>query len=495
MNRVRQATVEPDLAVDSSANADPRRWWALVVVASATFMALVDVFIVNVAAPSIQADFRSSNSALEVVLTGYTLIYGVGLVLGSRVGDRFGRKQVFLLGMAVFTAASLMCGLAPSMATLIGSRLLQGIGAALMVPQVFAFIQTTFPPAERQKAFSIYGVSAGLASVTGQSLGGALIGGTTVGGDWRLVFFVNVPVGTVAVAAGAFLLQPTKQHAAGGWNDLMGAAFLTGSLVGFTWPLMRASGGHWPGYLWPSEAAGVILGTVFVLWELRRKAAGKLPLLDPALFKRFSMALGNAGVFVAQGALASFLFVFAVYFQEDRGYSPRAAGLLLVAPGLGYALSSLAVAKLTKTRRPPLVAGSLLLAVGYGLLAVEAFGVSGGPTGGQVVLPILLVGLAMGLVFTPLINRCTLDVPPSQEGAASGVISTSIQLANVVGVALVGTLFLRWSGGNPHGGHAFGFTSILLVGAALAATVISALLARVEREASLATAQVQMTAS
>lgn len=420
---------------------DPRRWAALLVVVAAMFMALVDVFIVNVAAPVLQRQLPATDSQLELIVGGYTLVYGLLLVTGGRIGDRWGRKRTFLAGVSAFTAASAACGLAPNPELLIGFRAVEGIGAALMVPQVFSIIQVTFPPAERQKALGVYGGAVGLATTVSQVLGGVLIALDLFGSSWRAVFFVNVPIGIAAIVAGRFLLRESRSPERSRF-DLAGVVLLTAALVLLTYPLITAPSAGWTLSTLVQFALAALAGAAFLVVERRRERNRRGPLLPPSLFAAPAFRAGLLVLFLAQSTQTGFLFAYALNMQSGLGYSALAVGATLMAPGLGYAVASLQANRISKILGPRIVAvGSAGLFVGYaafaGIAALEGrhLGLL------SVVVPALVIGLAMGLVFTPAINVVLARVRPELVGAGSGVVTTVIQVANLVGIAGGGTLF------------------------------------------------------
>ncbi len=224
---------------------DTRRWLALAVVVSASFMAIFDQFVVNVAIPTMQRDLHASFAQIQFVIAGYALAYAVTLITGGRLGDIYGRKRLFMLGMAGFTLASALCGLAPGPELLVGARLVQGFGAALMSPQVLSIIQVTFPPEERSKALGVYGAVIGIASLAGQALGGFLIRADLFGLGWRIVFLINLPIGGAALIA-ARALVPETRSAAATRLDLGGVAIVTAGLFLLTFPLVEGRDAGWP---------------------------------------------------------------------------------------------------------------------------------------------------------------------------------------------------------------------------------------------------------
>ncbi|HEY5986103.1 MAG TPA: MFS transporter, partial [Streptosporangiaceae bacterium] len=240
----------------SQQDADPRRWVALAVVLIAGFMQLVDISIVNVAIPSIQRDLDTTYAQIQWVLAGYQLAFAVTLITGGRLGDIFGRKRLFMLGMAGFTLASALCGLAQSPGMLIGSRVFQGLMGAVMFPQTLSVIQVTFPPRERGTAFGMFGATIGLATITGPLVGGLLINGDLLGLEWRPIFLVNVPIGVIALAAAARLLHESRAPDAIR-TDLVGVGIVSAGLLLLVYPLVQGRDLDWPPWTFISMAAAV----------------------------------------------------------------------------------------------------------------------------------------------------------------------------------------------------------------------------------------------
>ncbi|HEV8374289.1 MAG TPA: MFS transporter [Actinomycetota bacterium] len=421
--------------------ADPRRWVALAVVLTAGFMQLVDISIVNVAIPSIQRDLDATYSQIQWVLAGYQLAFAVTLITGGRLGDIFGRKRLFMLGMAGFTLASALCGLAQSPGMLIGSRVLQGLMGAIMFPQILSVIQVTFPPRERGTAFGIFGATIGLATITGPLVGGLLIEADLLGLEWRPIFLVNVPIGIAAlIAAWRFLDESRAPHALR--LDLLGVAIVSAGLLLLVYPLVQGRDLDWPLWTFLSIAAAVpVLGT-FALWERRKKATDGSPLVDPALFRQRAFVAGLlvAGIFFM--GIPAFFLIFTLWLQIGLGFSALHAGLTGVPFAVGSALASAASVRLApRLGRRILSAGSLLLAAGMlGLIwTVDRYG---GATHSWQLIPALAVcGLGLGSVIAPLVNIVLAGIRRQDAGSASGVLTTVQQVGGAIGVAVIGVIF------------------------------------------------------
>src|SRR5215470_12900684 len=278
-------------AVPAAAGGSPQRWLAAAVLMVGALMDLIDVTIVNVALPTIRRDLHASATQLEWVVSGYLLAFAASLIVAGSMGDRFGRKRLFLAGVAVFGAASLAAGLSGTAAELIAARVVQGVGAASMAPQVLATFRVIFSGQERGKAFALYGAMAGVASAIGLVLGGVLTDANLFGWSWRTVFFVNVPVALLVCAVGSRLIPETRDQAAGRPN-LPAAAVLAAGLVAVIYPLLEGRQNGWPAWTWPMMAAGVAAEVALAAREARNRArrgpavaGGLAPLLRPQLFR------------------------------------------------------------------------------------------------------------------------------------------------------------------------------------------------------------------
>ncbi|GAA0379867.1 MFS transporter [Acrocarpospora corrugata] len=410
--------------------------WLLAVILSGQFMAILDVSIVNVAAATIRSDLNTTGSGLQLIVSGYTIAYAMLLVTGARAGGLAGYRPVFLSGLALFTVASLLCGLAWSAGPLIVFRLLQGAGAALMVPQVLSLIQLTFDGVARMRALSLYAAVISLAAVAGQILGGLLVSADLFGTAWRPIFLVNVPIGLLLLVAAARLL-PAEHTRREQRVDVPGLVTLSGAVSLLVVPLVLGHEQGWPSWVWLSMAASIAMFAAFLLVE--RRAAH--PLVPGHLLRSPGLAAGAASIFLVMVGYGGFLFSTALHLQGGLGDSPLRAGLYFLPAGIGFALASLNWKRVpARLHRTMIVASSLV--VGAGFLALAAV-LSGGEHGDPY-FPIVLfvISVGMGGSFSPLMTRALAKVAPADAPDASGLLAMMLQLGQVVGVAAFGTLFL-----------------------------------------------------
>ncbi|MFJ4279261.1 MFS transporter [Streptomyces massasporeus] len=408
----------------------------------AAALPLVDFFIVNVALPTIGTDLAASESVLELVVAGYGVSYAVLLVLGGRLGDLFGRRRLFLAGMAAFGLTSLACGLAPGAWSLVAARVAQGASAAAMLPQVLATIQATTTGPRRAKAMGLYGATAGLSMVAGQILGGVLVAADIAGTGWRSVFLVNVPV----VLAGLVLavrVVPETRSSRPEPVDVPGTFLLAASLLTLLVPLTEGRAAGWPLWTWLSLAAFPFVTAAFYAVERRADRDGRTPLVPPSLFALTSLRRGLLLVLPFSIGFSGFMFVIAVALQQGAGLGPVAAGLALLPLAVVFFVFSLLGPRLVARYGTRVVtAGAALQGVGLALMALAAWRFW--PHLGFVeLLPGAAVAGAGQALQLPVIYRVILsEVPAARAGVGSGVMITTQQSALALGVATLGTLFL-----------------------------------------------------
>jgi len=421
---------------------DPRRWFAAAVMLAASFMDLLDSTIVNVAVPSIRRDLGGGYAIVQWIVAGYALTFALLLITGGRLGDIIGRKLSFQLGVAGFTATSLLCGLAPNPAVLAGGRLLQGAAAALMVPQVMAIIHATFPPGERPKAFAIFGAITGLAAVIGPILGGLLIGWDPFGVGWRAVFLINVPVGVASLIAGQRAIRESRA-AQRLRLDLTGVALSALGLLLLMYPLVQGHDLGWPWWTFAALAAAVVVLAVLVRHQRRKERSAGSPLIVVSLFRSRGFASGLGVQLGFYSVIGLFFLCWNVYLQAGLGFSALRAGFTTVTFAAGAFLSSaLAVSVLLgKYGRKVLTAGVLVEILGVATLAGTVHAAGAGIGSGRLIAPLLLMGVGFGLVAAPLPVVVLQDVPVQDAGSASGLSNTVTQLGVAIGIAAVSVAF------------------------------------------------------
>jgi len=454
---------------------DPRRWMMLPVILSATFMALFDFFVVNVAAPSLEHDLNAGQAALELIVGGYAFTYASGMVTGGRLGDLFGYRRLFLGGMAAFTLASLLCGLAQSPGQLVAARLLQGLTGAAMVPQVLALITATFPSEERPRAMSWFGVTAGIGSIAGQVLGGLLLDADLFGLGWRVIFLINVPVGLAALVFAVRLL-PHHRASQRPRLDPLGTAGVSGSLALVLVPLILGREEGWPVWTWVSMALSLPVLVTTLRWELRLARRGGEPLLDLTLFRNRAFAAGLPVNVAFMGFFGSFMFVMTLLLQGGLGLSPLEAGLTFLPLGVLFSVTSILGRTLVaRYGLRVMTAGASISGLGLVVLIVELRELGGAITPAWLLIPTSLVGLGNGLVLPTLIGAVLAGIQPSHGGAAAGVLTTTQQFASAAGVAVLGAVF--FSGLGPHPSRAdFAGSTEAVTFLALALVLIAAAL-------------------
>ncbi|SHL21515.1 MFS transporter [Actinacidiphila paucisporea] len=464
----------------AAATQEQRPWLMLAVLLLGQFMGLLDVTIVNVATPAIGAGLHSSGAALQMVVGGYTVAYAMLLITGARLGDLYGRRRMYLVGACVFTLTSLLCGLAPDTAVLVGARLVQGAGAAVMVPQIMSVIQMRFTGPARAKALSAYGAVLSVGAVAGLVLGGFLVGADLLGTAWRPVFLVNVPLGALLVALVPRLV-PADEPRGTRRLDFAGLALAVPAVILVVLPLVLGHETGWPAWTYACMAAGAVLATVFVLVERRVADRGGDPLLDLAVLRAPGLAAGIATLGCMQVAYGGFLFTLALHLQLGLGDSALRAGLAFFPLAAVFGVVGFFWRKL------PSRVHHLLPAAGLALCALGYLGIAAGLHDGSQDSPLLwaamvLAGVGMGLSLSPLLALALVGVRPEQAPDAGGLLTTTMQLGQVVGVAAFGTVFLSLAGSHPSG-HAIATTSEWMAALSVVGVAGGASLARTVRGA------------
>jgi EmrB/QacA subfamily drug resistance transporter len=407
----------------------------------AVFMELMDVTMANVAVPAIRTDLGASSGQAQWVVAGYSLAFAVGLLTGGRLGDIWGRKRVFMAGLAAFIAASLLSGLAPGPAFLIGSRVLQGLAAAVMLPQVLASITVWFPAGKREAAFGLVGAVTGLGGVVSPLIGGALISADVLSLGWRPIFLINIPIGLAALAAArvyvADSVAPARPRL-----DVGGAVVSALGMFLLVFPVIQGHEEGWPAWGWVMLGLAVPVLGAFAVMERRRARRGKPVLTDLSLFRgrTFSAGLGITVVFF--GGVTATAFILMIYLQSGFGYSPFRAGLSLVPLALALIVGSgLSIGASRRLGRTILQIGCLVAAGGLIWLAAVAASHATSLGIWDIVPPLAVFGLGLGLTVAPLTDFVLAGVPEPSAGSASGLQASMVQVGNSVGVAVLGTIF------------------------------------------------------
>jgi MFS family permease len=422
--------------------AAPPGRWVLPVILSASFLYGFDLNVVNVAIPSLQRDLHAGQAALELVAGGYAFTYAAGLVTGGRLGDMFGYRRMFLAGMAAFAVASALCGLAGSPAQLVGARLLQGLAAALMVPQVLAMITAVYPGGARPRALAWFGAVMAGSGIVGQVLGGLLLTADVLGLGWRAIFFVGVPVAAAALAIASRVLPRTAAPRGTGL-DPVGVVAVTGALALALAPLALGREEGWPVWAWAALALAVPAMGGALWWERRFGRRGGRPLLDLSLFRdrSFRVGLGIAAAFMA--AFISSIFVLSLLLQAGLGLSATQAGLVFAPMAVVGIAAPLAGRRLISAYGAPRVVllGSVVSAAGMAAIGAVLRVTGGVGAVGWVVAALVLIGVGNMLVMPALLGAALANVGPGRAGAASGALNTAQQFAGSAGLAVIGTVF------------------------------------------------------
>jgi MFS family permease len=445
--------------------------WALTVWLSTMFMTQLDVTIVNVATPAIHADLGASGAELELVVGGYLLAYAVLLITGARLGELLGYRRIFLSGLALFSAASLACGLAADPIVLVAARVVQGAGAALMVPQVLSGIQLELDGAQRARALGLYTIAASAGAVAGQILGGVLVSADLLGSGWRPIFLLNVPIGVAALAIGARVLPADRERDVARRVDVAGVAMLSAALLPAILALSLGRQEGWPVWTWICLAASPVALAAFVTAERRLAARGGAALIDLRVITRPVVSWG----LLAQAAVAStyyaLLFTLAVYLQQGLGRSALASGLTLVSWVAAFGVAGQLLRR-WGTRIGPLAPpiGCLVMTIAY--LAISALLLASPRAEVPLVVALGAGGLGLGIQFSAMLAHLTSSVTPRHAPDISGVFTTVMQVAGALGVAAFGSVYLSMAG-NGGASHAFAVVTAGLAGIALLAAAMA----------------------
>lgn len=456
-----------DAAEADAYEPDPRRWKALAVCLVVGFMTLLDVSIVTVALPSIASSLGAGDASLQWIVSGYALTFGLLLVPAGRLGDARGRRSAFLAGLVLFVLASAACGLAPSPGWLVAARLLQGLAGGLLTPQVSGLIQQLFRGAERAKAFGALGASIGISTAVGPVLGGLIIGVAGEDLGWRLVFFVNLPIGVLALVLARRLL-PADLPRGGRYDvDPVGVLLLGGGVGALLLALIQ-------GGLWPLYPLGAALLAGWVLWERHYVRTGE-PLVDLVLFRRAGYASGALIAVLFFAGFTGLFFIYSLHLQDDLGYGALGAGTAFLPFAVGSAAAAAAGGPLVaRFGRPVVVAGLLLALLGFAGTWVAAAVVPGRGIVWAAAVPLLVAGIGSGLVITPNITLTLSQVPVRTAGTAGGVLQTGQRIGAAAGIAVTGSVFTGTVASSGDGAAAFRAGLLVITGLVAAATAVAA---------------------
>ena len=461
--------MEAGVTVERTGAASPVRvpraaWAVLAIVLIADVMDLLDSTITVIAAPTISAGLRGGPELIKWLGASYALSLGVLLVTGGRLGDRYGRRRTFLIGIAGFTAASLACGLAWDPASIIVARLIQGAFGALLIPQGFGILGSVFPREHIGKAFSTFGPILGLSAVGGPLLAGVLIDANLFGLSWRPMFLINIVLGVAGLVAGLRLL-PRDRGDASVRIDVAGSALLAGTMLGLLFGLIEGSTSGWTALPIAAMAAGLACFAAFC----QRQRTAVAPLIKPSLLRNRGFAAGLIVGLVVFAAIGGLIYAVSLYLQRGLGYSPLRAAVVGFAPvAAGLVIASVASMNLLgRLGRKLTLAGIVVTVAGVGWLLLLVTGST--PTAASLAPAMTVIGLGMGATFATIYDIAIGDIDPAEAGSASGSLSSIQQLANAIGPAIITTIYFdAVSGGQ---GHAMSVS----LGAVIGIGVLSAL--------------------
>lgn len=415
-------------------------WLGLFVLLLAGFVTIFDLFVVNVAIPSMQSGLNASQSEVGYIIAGYELAFGVLLITGGRLGDLYGRRRLFIVGMAGFTAASLLCGIAPDVETLIIARVLQGLAAALLFPQVYASIRINFPGNAGRKAFGLLGMTLGLAAIAGQILGGLLVEANIFDLGWRTIFLINVPVGIFAILAARYIPETHAQERPK--LDWLGVALVSLGLAALLIPLIETPTHGWQ--IWNSVSLLCAAALLFLFYrhEEKRRLSGQDPLVDMTLMGQTRFAKGSLLVLLIYSTSSSFFLCFALLAQTGFGLSPFEAGGVFVPCSIAFvALSMMAPGLVTRFGTVAIAVSAMIYTASFAAMITQVWLAGAGLVVAHLIPVLIVIGGAQAMIMTPLLNLVLGFVSERHAGMASGMISTLQQTGAALGVAAIGILF------------------------------------------------------
>jgi EmrB/QacA subfamily drug resistance transporter len=453
--------------------ASKQKHLALSTLLAATFMGIIDTSIINVASPSIQKTLPASFEQVQLIIAGYVIAYGIGLVVGGRLGDAYGRKCIFQIGLASFVIMSLACAIAPNAPLLIIARILQGLSGAFMLPQVLSTIQVLYNGPARAKVLGYYGATIGIASIAGQIVGGALISLNLFNLGWRWVFLVNIPIGLIALAA-SIRNVPESKSSTPVKIDVGGSLLLALTIGALLYPLVATLHVGWSAGFTAMIILSVVAAISFLKWERKVEGRNKEPLVRLGLFKQSSFRVGMLTVLAFYGGNAGLYLVLAYFFQSGLHLTPLVSGIGYAPLGIGFMVASLFSKRLVeKYGMKVLISGAGLMMLSFVLLGLL---LNHNPSPLSFSIPLLISGIGEGLIAVTLIGKVLAGIDSSIAGLASGALLTMTQIANVLSVILTGTLFsslLARRNGDHTYAYAFGGCLIwLFVLAAVAAGLL-----------------------
>ncbi|MET8040390.1 MFS transporter [Micromonospora sp. NPDC005215] len=420
---------------------DTRPWLAFAVVLTAAFMDLVDGTIVSIALPRIQADLGAGYAAAQWILVGYSVTFALVLIPGGRLGDIYGRRRVFLIGIAAFVVASIVCGAATTAPVLVVARLIQGVAAGLMVPQVMSVVVILFQNAERAKAFALYGVTLSLANVSGPLLGALFTEYSVFDLGWRAIFYVNVPIGVLALL-GALRWLPESRSETPLRVDVAGIVLISLASFALMFPVIQGREAGWPIGMIVLLVAAAPLLWAFGVVERRRDSRDGSALVPPDLLRQRSFVVGLIVLLVVFSTLASLFLVLNYTLLTGYGWSPIRTALTGIGFPVGIFLTTGVAQRFATTHGRRLIQiGLTVMAIGMVLLILMFTSEGMTVTYWQLAAPILVMGLGMGLCVSIVTTVVLADVAPRNAGAGSGVTNAVLQLGAAVGVAIVGAVF------------------------------------------------------
>ncbi|MFZ5708262.1 MAG: MFS transporter [Pseudomonadota bacterium] len=433
-----------------AAEAEPRpeRWMAMATLLIANFMNLIDVTIVNVALPSLQRAFGATPNQIEWVVAAYIFTFALGLLPSGRLGDLIGRRRMFVLGVAVFTVASALCGLAPSIEALIGARVLQGLGGAMMTPQTLALVPALFPPKERGGVFAFFGLAAGLASVAGPVIGGVLIAADIGGLGWRPIFLVNVPVGIAAVLMAMRFVPKVPGSPAVG-VDLVGAGIGGATLFLVLLPLIEGRALGWPAWCFAAIAAAIPMAVLFVVRAHHRERRSRPQVLPLSLLRQRRFLLGALMAALLFSGVPGLFLALALFLQNGHGLDPLRSGLTTIPFPFGVLSASLLSNRLGSGHlKARIAAGSGLLVLGLLVLRRTVLATDDMIVWSDFALPLFLGGLGLGTAVSPLFQTALSGATGRDAGSASGAVQSFQQVGSAFGIAIMGEIFFARLGGS-----------------------------------------------